>query len=114
MCSKEALSERDVKIVELCPVGVVAKKRSSETSITNYAGFRCRREPVRVPSEKQSRKESPEFGNVMRHLDAFITRRKLQLFCEMINLKSCLPATAELTLFNEVKAQPLILWRSLP
>ncbi len=56
---------------------------------------------------KQSRKKSPDFENVMHHLDAFYYAKKLQLFCEMINMKSLLALEQEIPFFNDIIKQSL-------
>jgi hypothetical protein len=54
-------------------------------------------------AKKQSRKRSFDYKGVLNNLEIFYLAKKLQLFCEVINLKNILTGEYELHLLNEIK-----------
>ncbi|MDQ3051584.1 MAG: hypothetical protein M3Q95_11910 [Bacteroidota bacterium] len=101
----QALSERDCEK----SWSYIHSELTGNTTLRNFdfhlTGFAVAENRAKFLSAKLSRKKAPEFENVMYHLDAFYFSKKLQLFCEMINMKNLIANEAELTFFNEVKSQ---------
>ncbi len=99
----QALSERNCEK----SWSYIYSELKGKAAIRNFdfhlTGFAVAENQAKFLSTKLSRKKPPEFENVMHHLDAFYFSKKLQLFCEMINMKNLITNEAELTFFNEVK-----------
>lgn len=58
---------------------------------------------VNYEATRQSRKLKIDFTNVLHHLDSFYIAKKLQLFCEITNLKNILSGDYPLHLLDEIK-----------
>jgi hypothetical protein len=54
-------------------------------------------------STKQSRKKELDYESVLKNLDSFYLAKKLQLACEVINLKNILKTNVELLLIEDLK-----------
>jgi hypothetical protein len=74
-----------------------------QNSMFYYHRFVAADNHLNYTGSKQSRKKKLDYHDVLKNLETFYLSRKLQLFCEVINLKNILSGDFDLYLFEEIK-----------
>ncbi len=102
ICAKE-LAKRDCEKSYFYQNLLIKQNDEVQNSMYYYHNFIAEDQHLNYIGSKQSRKRKLDYEAVMQNLETFYLSRKLQLFCEVINLKNILSGEFDLHLFVEIK-----------
>jgi hypothetical protein len=77
--------------------------QKNQNALYFYSLFDAAENDLNYAGKKQSRKQKFDYSSVLSNLEIFYLAKKLQLFCEVINLKNILTGEYELHLLKEIK-----------
>ena len=102
ICAKE-LAKRDCEKSYQYRHHLIKQNDEVKNSMFYYHQFVAADHHLNYTGSKQSRKKKLDYQDTLLHLETFYLSRKLQLFCEVINLKNILSGDFDLHLFKEIK-----------
>lgn len=102
ICAKE-LAKRDCEKSYHYRQHLIKHHDDVKNSMFYYHRFIAADQHLNYTGSKQSRKRKLDYQDVLQNLEIFYLSRKLQLFCEVINLKNILSGEFDLHLYEEIK-----------
>ncbi|HKR03114.1 MAG TPA: hypothetical protein VJY62_00655, partial [Bacteroidia bacterium] len=102
ICAK-TLSMRDCEKAYDFVYDAINAENKSKNALFYYHLFDSAENHLNYAGKKQSRKRKFDYSGVLANLEIFYLAKKLQLFCEVINLKNILTGEYELHLLDEIK-----------
>jgi hypothetical protein len=102
LCAK-TLSLRDCEKAYDFVYDAITTAQDNKNSGFYYHLFDAAENHLFYAGKKQSRKRKFDYSGVLNNLEIFYLAKKLQLFCEIINLKNILTGEYELHLLDEIK-----------
>ncbi len=102
ICANE-LAKRDCEKSYQYRYHLIKQQDEIQNSKFYYHRFVAADQHLNYTGSKQSRKKKLDYQDVLQNLETFYLSRKLQLFCEVINLKNILSGDFNLHLFDEIK-----------
>ena len=102
ICLKE-LAKRDCEKSYQYRHHLIKQNDEVKNSMFYYHQFIAADHHLNYTGSKQSRKKQLDYHDTLLNLETFYLARKLQLFCEVINLKNILSGDFDLHLFEEIK-----------
>ena len=102
LCAK-TLSQRDCEKTYNYVYNTINTEQKTKNALSHYYLFDSAENHLNYSAKKQSRKIKFDYNSVLTNLETFYLAKKLQLFCEVTNLKNILTGEYELHLLNEIK-----------
>lgn len=102
LCAR-TLSHRDCEKAYDFVYDSINGEHTNKNALSYYHLFDAAENHLNYAGKKQSRKRTFDYSSVLNHLEVFYLAKKLQLFCEIINLKNILTGEYELHLLDEIK-----------
>ncbi|HKR04334.1 MAG TPA: hypothetical protein VJY62_06810 [Bacteroidia bacterium] len=99
----EALAAKDCEKAFAFAFNEVKRKSSIKNATQYYHLHKAYETHLNNTFAKQPRKVKLDYGNVLLHLDSFYLSKKLQLFCEITNLKNILSRDYPMHLLAELR-----------
>ncbi|MEO5569439.1 MAG: hypothetical protein ABIT08_05150, partial [Bacteroidia bacterium] len=101
--SLRTLSQRDCEKAYNYVHDEISNEHKIKNALSYYYFFDAEENHLNYAGKKQSRKSKFDYNKIFINLEIFYLAKKLQLFCEVINLKNILTGEYELYLINEIK-----------